>query len=386
MLRTGSALGHMPGAQRPPAAGDHVVAWVRREMGFTASLVSTLVVLAFGRALFSHLTLPWVLGLLFGWLFGVILLAAFGVVRHAEFLAHVFGEPYGTLILTISAVCIEVIMITTMMLHGDPDPTMARDTIYSTLMIIINGLIGLAMLLGGAKYGEQQYNLKSSGAFFSMILALVGLGLLVPSIVPPASRGRYGIFLTVSSVLLYAIFLRIQIKEHRYFFVYRGNEDRVGGAHHSEVDRAGWLYHAILLAATLVTIGYLAESLAIVIDDGSDRLGVPDQVGALAVALLILAPEGLTAIRAGLRNDMQRVVNISLGSALSTISLTIPAVLIFGMILRREVILGLTGIQATMLALSLFVGMNSYRSGETNLLQGAIHFVLFASFVVLMFF
>jgi Ca2+/H+ antiporter len=198
-------------------AGRRIVLLIPGEGTFTLALLSAMAALVFKETLLAHLGNHWLMGITFLWLFGVILGSAFAVVRHAEALAEWYGEPYGTLILTLSAVCIEVIMISAMMLHGDPDPTMARDTIYATLMIIVNGLIGLAQLLGGLRYGEQHYNLKSSTAYFSMILALLGLGLFVPNFVPAASRTGYGLFLACAAVLLYILFLRIQTFEHRYY-------------------------------------------------------------------------------------------------------------------------------------------------------------------------
>ena len=299
-----------------------------RERAFALALASAIVVLLFGRTLLHGLTLNWWTAALFLWLFATVLVSAFAVVRHAESLAHHYGEPYGTLILTLSAVAIEVIMISAMMLNEDPDPTLGRDTIYATLMIIVNGLIGLAMLLGGLRYGEQQYNLKSSTAFFSMILVLAAVGLYLPVVVPAASRITYEVFLIALSCLLYLLFLRIQTKEHRYYFV---SEPSAGArlAGHAGDGAPGW-YHALLLLGTLSLIGYLAESVALIIDAGVDQLRLPVEVASLLVALLILAPESLTALRAGLDNDMQRVVNICLGSALSTVSLTIPAVLLVG--------------------------------------------------------
>ncbi len=352
-----------------------------RERAFAVALASAVVLSLFGRRLLDAPALSLWMIVLFSWLFAVILVSAFAVVRHAESLADRYGEPYGTLILTLSAVAIEVIMISAMMLHGSPNPTLGRDTIYSTLMIIVNGLIGLAMLLGGLRYGEQEYNLKSSTSFFSMILVLTVVGLYLPKVVPSASRVAYEVFLIVLSSLLYLLFLRIQTKEHRYYFV---SKAAARHAAHGEDNAPGW-YHALLLLGMLALIAYLAEGVALILDDAVDALGAPVEVASLVVALLILAPEGLTALRAGLANDMQRVVNIGLGSALSTVSLTIPAVLIVSLVHDRPVQLGLTDVQALMLGFSILIGMNSYRSGETNALQGAIHFALFATFIALIF-
>lgn len=363
-----------------------VIYTILNEKTFLLALISSIVVIAMGETLFEGLNNPWVVGVLFGWLFGVILGAAFGVVHHAETLAHKYGEPYGTLILTLAVIGIEVIMISAIMLHEENEPTFARDTIYSVLMIIFNGLIGLAMLLGGIKFGEQQFNFKSANAYFSMILTHVGLGLFITMYIPEEFIIHYDVFLIFSSVVLYIIFLRIQTREHRHFFTYEREQPvTVLSPSFTGKGKSG-AYHILVLIGTILTISYLAESLAVVTDEGFDLLGIPQQLASLMVALLILAPEGLTAIRAGLNNEKQRVVNISLGSALATITLTIPAVLIIGFITNKDVILGLTPIQATMVGFSLLIGMNTYQGGETNRLLGAVHFVLFAAYLLLIFF
>ncbi len=220
-----------------------------------------------------------------------------------------------------------------------------------------------------------------------MILAFVGLGLFLPALLPAASLRAYETFLVCASLLLYGIFLRVQTNEHSYFFAFRGVDHQRahphGPAGRGRARRPA--YHVALLLATFLTLAYLAEALAIVVDDAMDWFHLPAGLDSLIVALLILSPEGLTAIRAGLHNDMQRVVNVSLGSALSTIGLTMPAVLIVGRVAHRSVVLGLTPTQAVLLILTLLVGMNSYRMGHTNALQGAIHFVLFLAFVALIF-
>lgn len=357
-----------------------------RERGVLLALISLIIAFSIGEGFFLQISDRSFLAISFSWLFVVIIFASLGVVRHAEFLARKLGEPYGTLILTLSVTCIEVIMISAVMMHEDVEPTTARNTVYFVLMIIINGLIGLAMLLGGIKHGEQHYNLKSSGSYFSMLLAIVAVSLYLPNFIPEQGQHSYEIFLIAISLLLYCVFLRIQMVEHRNFFDFEGEKPV---SHMSSSTKAPEInsvfYHAFILVVTLSCVALLAKSLAVVMDEGVDLLGVPHELVALMIAILILAPEGLTAIRAGLDNQMQRVVNISLGSALATISMTIPAILIISMIRGHTVVFGLTPIQAILLGFSLLIGMNNYKDGETNLLQGAIHFVLFVTFIVLIF-
>src|SRR5438105_4910602 len=289
--------------------------FIRNEKPFCIAAIAIILVLALAANPAIHAS-NLLTGLLFLIVFSVIIYAAMGVVHHAENLAHKLGEPYGTMILTLSAVTVEVIMVATMMFHADDDPTLARNTIFATVMILFNGLIGLCMLLGGIKFGEQKYNLKSSNSFFSMIFTIVGAGLFLPLIIKPESLKTYYIFLIILELFLYGFFIRMQSKEHNYYFIFRKKTDDNGGEVLSESDREKipGIYHTVMLLMTITAISFLAETLSIVIDDGVDKLNWPAEVAGLVVAIIIVSPEGLTAIRAGLKNDMQRVVNISLGS------------------------------------------------------------------------
>lgn len=368
-----------------------MVKFIRNEKSFFIALAAIILVLLLASNPAIHAS-NLLTGLLFILVFSVIIYAAMGVVHHAEQLAHKLGEPYGTMILTLSAVTVEVIMVATMMFHADSDPTLARNTIFSTVMILFNGLIGLCMLLGGFKFGEQKYNLKSSNSFFSMIFCIVGAGLFIPIIISPESLNHYYIFLIILELLLYIFFIRMQSKEHNYYFIFQTGvfQKDVGEKKAEEISDSArkqikGFYHTAMLILTITAISFLAETLSIVIDDGVDKLHWPAEVAGLVVALIIVSPEGLTAIRAGLKNDMQRVVNISLGSVLSTISLTIPVVLLIGIFTHREIILAVSPDQAVLIVISLLVGMLSYKDGETNALQGLIHLMLFVTFVVLIF-
>jgi len=360
-----------------------------REYALWAAVISVIIAYLMGagftidKNIIDRFQEPWPTAGLFTWLFLVILFAASSVVHHAEVLAHKYGEPYGTLILTFSVVTIEVIMIAAIMLHEENNPTFARDTLYTLLILMLNVMIGLPILVGGIKHGEQRYNLKSSETYFSVILCFVGLGLFMPAFVPAHYIVTYEVFLIIASAALYLVFLRIQTKEHRYFFVFE-HEDAAARHDDGPVHESG-LYHVVVLALILLLVAFLSKSLAIVTDKVMQDFDAPEALGALIVAVLILAPEALTALRAGVNNEAQRVVNIGLGSALSTIGLTIPVVLIIGLVTGRTVDLGLTEPQMMLLALTLLVGIVSYRRGETNVMMGAIHMVLFAAYAVLAF-
>lgn len=358
----------------------------KKELSFILALISLVILYFVGSnpALKESLLFE---SFVFLMIFVVIIYAALGVVHHAELLAFKFGEPYGTMILTLSAVTVEIIMIITMMMHGDSDPEIARDTIFSTLMILLNGLTGLIMLIGGIKYGEQKYNLKSTNSFFSMIIGIIGIGLFLPIVIPFERAAFYESFLIIVCVLLYIFFLRMQSKEHSYYFKFdsTNNNNHGESEHFPDEEKISTVYNFIMLLATIAAISILAESLSVFVDDGIEKLQLPSGVAGLIIAIIIVSPEALTAIRAGLHDDMQRVVNISLGSMLSTVSLTIPAVLVVGLLMKQEVQLGLTAIQGAMVIISLLVGMLSSKDGESNALQGFIHFMLFITFVFLIF-
>src|SRR5262245_3766466 len=318
------------------------------------------------------------------YIFLVVVFAALGVVRHAERLAEKYGEPYGTLILTVSAVTVEVVMLTTMILHGENDPTLARDTIFATVMVLVNGLVGLSLLLGGLRYGEQRYNLKSSKVFLTMLFALTGLALVLPDTLTPAQEPELEVFLVFASLGLYGFFLHVQTRKHTHFFTFAPSS----ATHHPSARELAEIrggYHVTLLVLTIVAISVLVEYLSIGLDDTVEVLHFPAQLPALIVAIIIASPESLTAIRAALRDDMQRMINIALGSALSTIALTIPVVLIITYSVGREIVLGLTPTQAGLMVISLLVASITEADGSTSALEGLVQFVLFGAFILLAF-
>ena len=357
-----------------------------------------LIVIGATAALFALLGHEWLLGqaetllgaLIFAWLFAVIVLGSGCVVRHADALAAILGEPYGTMILTLSVTSIEIMTIAIVMTTGDPDPMLARDTMFSVVMIVLNGLVGIGLLLGGLRYKEQEYNLQGVNAYLSVIVALSVFGLIMPNVTISTGKGTFSrgqeAFLIVMCIGLYAVFLAIQTTRHRAFFLDRVKEDPFiaqSGGHHASIGVRSTPYHTLLLVVYLALVIFLAERLAILLDHGIDVLGAPPALGALAVALLVLAPEGLAGIRAALANRMQRSVNILLGSALATLALTIPAVVIIGLLQGTSVVLGLAPVEEALLALTLLVSMLTFASGRTNVLQGAVHMMLFLSYLML---
>ena len=254
-----------------------------------------------------------------------ILLAALRVAHHAEVLAEKVGEPYGTMILTLAAVLVEVVILAIMTSHT-PAPTLMRDTVYSAVMLDINGILGLAAIMGGLKHGEQPYNVDSGNTYIVMILTALGISMVVPEFIPQGKWQAYSIFTIIIMVLMYAMFLRLQTGKHSYFFSYKYGARRPGHEEAEEEDHGNTRASAALLVAGLVLIGALAEVMSKTLDLGLAGTGLPPITVALVVAVISASPEILTALRSALANRMQPVVNIALGASLSTVVLTVPVI------------------------------------------------------------
>jgi len=347
--------------------------------------------LTFGKDWLADLSDPLWLGLMFLWLFVTILWAAINVVRQADCLAIRLGEPYGTLILTISVISIEVLMISALMLSGENNPTLARDTMFAVIMIVLNGMVGLSLLLGALRYREQGYNLQGASAYLSVIIPLAVLSLMLPdftmSTPTPTLTGFQSAFLILVNVALYGTFLAIQTRRHASYFTDSADGRDVAGEDqgHGRLDVRSVPYHGILLLAYLIPVILLAKKLAIPIDHGIEKLGAPAALGGFIVAVLILTPEAIGAVSAALANRLQRSVNIFLGSVLATIGLTVPAVLTIGLVTGKTVTLGLDFQDLTMLQVTLLVSVVTFSAPRTNVLQGMVHLVLFLAYLMLIF-
>jgi len=362
---------------------------IRAEFPLLIGLVTVVIFFAAGSQLVEMIAHPARLIGVFIWLFAVILWSAMCVVRHAECLAVKLGEPYGTLILTLSAISIEVVMISTAMLHGANNPTLGRDAIFAVVMIALNGFVGLCLVIGGLRYREQYYNLQGVNSYLNVIMTLAVLGLVLPNFTTSTSSPTFSteqeIFLIVMSLLLYAIFLLIQTMRHRRYFVeYRETVAAANSAHHPlQTYSSG--FHATMLLLYMVTVILLAKKFAVPLDNSIERFGMPQAFGGAIIAALVLAPEGIGAIDATLRNQLQRSINILFGSVLATIGLTISAVLTIGLSTRQSVVLGVQGGNLPLLLLTLAVSVVTFTSRKTNVLQGCVHLLLFAVFVLLIF-
>ncbi len=322
---------------------------------------------------------------------GVILAAAVAIVRHAYVLAHRMGEPGGTLLLTLTITGLEVAMVAFVMSTGDEKPTLARDTMFAVVMLVLNGFMGLALLLGGLSHREQTYNLQSANAFLVLILPLTVLGLVLPNYTRKTPGPRLSTFqmavLSIMSVAIYAIFLYVQNRRHRGYFVQPEEaagapDDGDAAAHHSS---RGSLYHAALLACYGVPLVLLAKQMAMPLDAAVIRLGAPVALGGFVTAVLVLTPESIAAIQAARQNRLQRAVNILLGSVLASIGLTIPLVIAVSLATGRQLVLGLDSVETVMLLLSLATATLTFSLPRTNVLLGCVHLLLFGMYLLLMF-
>ncbi|MBD0415173.1 calcium:proton antiporter [Oryzicola mucosus] len=316
----------------------------------------------------------------------VIIAAIIGVsvrvAAHAEVLAHRVGEPYGTMMLTISAVAVEVLILAIMITHA-VSPTLVRDTIYSAVMLDINGILGVAAIIGGFKHGEQAYNSDSGKTYTVMIITAMGISMVVPEFVPRANWHAYSAFTIVAMLGLYALFLRNQIGRHSYFFDYSYPRQKKAEAPELTEETGSVPVSIGLLLLGIVIIGGLTEVMSPHLNAGLSDIGAPLGLVAVAVAAISAAPEILTAMRAALANRMQAVINIALGASLSTVILTVPVMEAIALYTGQPMIMAMTPVQTTMVLVTLIVAAINLNDGETNMIEGLTHFVLFATFVML---
>lgn len=316
-------------------------------------------------------------------LVGFIVCASLRVAHHAEQLAEKVGDPYGTMILTLSAVLVEVVILAIMM-SNEPSPTLVRDTIYSAVMLDINGILGLAALMGGLKHGEQSYNDDSARTYSVMILTAMGVSMVVPEFIPEGDWKLYSAFTIGAMIVLYTLFLRMQVGPHSYFFSYSYPDKKKRKDQPAEESAPVNLTLSIgTLMLGVVVIGALAKVMSKTVDLGLEGTGAPPVMTAILVAAISAAPEILTALRAALANRMQSVVNIALGASLSTVILTVPVMEAMALYTGQPFQMAMTPVQTVMIFITLLVSAINLNDGETNAIEGMTHFVLFATFIML---
>lgn len=311
-----------------------------------------------------------------------ILSSAFSVVRHADVLAHRLGEPYGSLILSLSVVILEVSLISALMATGDAAPALMRDTLYSIIMIVTGGLVGFALLLGGRKFATQYVNLAGVKQYLIAIFPLGILVLVFPNALPGGNfTTGQALLISAISAAMYGVFLLIQTKTHQSLFVYE-HEDEGDDPHHGRPSAHSSVWHTIWLLVHLIAVIAVTKMNANTLESLLTEMNAPEQFTGFLVALLILSPEGLGAIKAVLANQVQRAMNLFFGSVLATISLTVPTVTIIATLTGQQLIFGLESPQMVVMIAALLLCQISFSTGRTNVLNGAAHLALFAGYLM----
>ncbi|WP_428417931.1 calcium:proton antiporter [Methylibium sp.] len=313
--------------------------------------------------------------------------AVIAAVHHAEVVAHRVGEPFGTLVLAIAITVIEVALIVSMMLAGgEGKAELPRDTIFSAVMIICTGVVGICLLVGGLHHHEQSFQLDGANSALAALVAMAGLSLVLPSFTTSSAGGTYTVsqlaFVAISSLALWAVFVFVQTVRHRDYFLPPTNADDEDIHAKPPSNGQAWASFGLLLIALVSVVG-LAKQLSPTIEAAVAAAGAPKAVIGIAIALLVLLPETWAAVRAARADRLQTSMNLALGSALASIGLTIPVVVVAAVLLDLPLVLGLAAKDLVLLLLTFIVGAITLGTGRTNLMQGAVHLVLFAAFLFL---
>jgi len=310
-------------------------------------------------------------------------------VHHAEVVAHKTGEPYGALVLAISVTIIEVSLIISMMLSGhDGSQFIARDAVFATVMIVINGVIGLCIFIGGLHHYEMSFRNEGTNSALAVLAALATFILVMPTVTistpgPDFTKSQLA-FAGIASFVLYATFLFFQTVSHRDYYLPHAQEKKTDINFHAPKPsnlRTG--VSVVLLILSLIVVVGLAELLSPAIESGVEAAGAPKTIVGIAIAMLVLLPEGFAAVRAAKANRLQSSLNLALGSALASIGLSIPAIAAIAIFFQIPLSLGISDLNMILMYLTLFIGALTLAIGRTTLLQGAVHLIIFFEYLFL---
>ncbi len=316
-------------------------------------------------------------------------LVVFAAVLHAEVIACRVGEPFGTLLLAMAVTVIEVALIISIMLSGGPEKAgLARDTVFAAIMIVCNGIVGLCLLIGGWRHGEQDFQGRSANKALAVLSSLSVLLLVMPNYLsaapgPHLSTSQLA-FVGVASLVLYSVFVFVQTVRHRHYFLIDAALDESADAPPLPSKRIT-LASLIFLLISLVAVVLLAKLLSPSVEYAMHWLGAPQAMVGIVIAMLVLLPEGLAAVNAARANRLQISMNLALGSALASIGLTVPTVVSVFIWTDQPLTFGIGNMETVLLALTLLVSTLTLSNGRTTILQGAVHLSLFASYLFLSF-
>ena len=331
------------------------------------------------------LTHSWFIAILAAILIGAVLSA----VHHAEVIAHKTGEPFGTLVLSISVTTIEVSLIIAMMLSGhEGSEFIARDAVFATVMIVVNGVIGLCIFMGGFKHYEMTFRNEGTNSALAVLTAMATFILVMPIVTtstpgPDFTKSQLA-FAGIACFALYIVFLFFQTVSHRDYYLPKNEDVKINSDTHADKpSNLKTSISAVLLLLSLIIVVGLAEALNPAIEAGVKVAGAPKTVVGIAIAMLVLLPEGYAAVRAARANRLQSSLNLALGSALASIGLTIPTVVTIAIVFHLPLSLGISSLNMTLMYLSFFIGALTLAIGRTTLLQGVVHLIIFFEFLFL---
>ncbi|MCE7505343.1 ionic transporter y4hA [Polynucleobacter sp. IMCC30063] len=333
----------------------------------------------------SLLNQTWAIALLSALLIGSVLMA----VHQAEVIAHKVGEPFGTLILALCVTIIEVALIVSMMITGSAGSELiARDAVFAVIMIVINGVIGLCIFMGGLRHKELSFRIEGSNTALAVLAALAIFSLVMPVVTTsspgPTFNNSQLAFAGIASLALYGAFVFFQTVSHRsYFLPLQATQKMAGVTHAPHPSNLKAIISGILLIVALVLVVGLAKALSPAIEAGVMAIGAPKAVVGIAIATLVLLPEGLAAVKAARANQLQSSLNLSLGSALASIGLTIPAVAIISIWFNLPISLGINSVGIIFLFLTFLVSVLTLAIGRTTLMQGVVHLIIFFEYLFL---
>lgn len=327
----------------------------------------------------------------------IIVVCAFGVVTEAEHLAHRLGDPYGTLVLTLSIVLIEVILISAVMLGPGEHATIARDSVMAVSMIILNVVIGVALLIGGLRHRDLRANSTGVSTYLAMLVVLAMLAFALPGLIGEGGAYTIGqaIPIIVATVVLYVFFLVRQMGAQKSDFQEISSQSdrlvaperavRASVTHVIAEHRVELLARIVVLVLTVVPIVLLSHDMAVLLDDGLDRISAPVALSGILIAMIVFLPETLTAIRAALAGEAQRVSNLCHGALVSTVGLTIPAVLTIGILTGQQVVLAENPTNLVLLGVTLLLTLATFSGKRVTALHGAAHLTVFFVYALTVF-
>jgi Ca2+:H+ antiporter len=323
-------------------------------------------------------------------LLGIVLIGAvLTAVHHAEVVAHKTGEPFGTLILALCITVIETSLIVSLMLTGhEGSEVIARDAVFATIMIIMNGVIGMCIFIGGLSHYEMTFRNEGTNSMLAVLTALATFILVLPVVTVSTPGPTFTIsqlaFAGIATFALYTAFLFFQTVSHRDYYLPQSKDRQTDHhAHAPKPSNSKAIASSVLLFIALIAVVALAKLLSPTIEDAVSLAGAPKAVVGIAIAMLVLLPESFAALRAARANRLQSSLNLALGSALASIGLTIPAVAAIAIFFELPLSLGISSLNMILLYLSFFIGALTLAIGRTTLLQGVVHLIIFFEYLFL---